>query len=407
MLNTRITRYQSEAYNLPSDVIYYVGPALACRGAQEDAESCIRSAIGEACPDAGYMFCALEVSADSLSAFLALRPDISAQDRLRLQALTADSGGLLQSAAGRRTLAARIDTDSNDGYTFLEADITGCSDEDTVAAVVQYAEALYRHERGCLPEPPADYVFGAAKYSLSVDYDEPEEDAGSEDRSECCAPEMNAACGSSFLRKAAVRQEKRVPAFVSGGVKSGSAAARSGVDALLEELERRLAAIPQSEGVNILLQRHFEDFFRSLETLSPRPLSPLQIDRDLHILLPGYDLEIQMLPVWKAVYILFLRHEEGIVLNRMPDYRDEFGRIYRSFASGEPCSIEATIEEVTTPGSDVFRQYKSKINSAFRQVLAEDLAEHYIIGGSRNAPYRIQLPRDKVTIGFAVPEPLY
>ncbi len=398
-MHTRIRHYESEAYNLPTGVIYYVGPPF------KDAarlQALILAAIDRVCPCSGYRFCCLEASENTLEAFLDMHPDIAPQQKERLFDIIAGA----RQAPGlpvRATLTTRIQTDDNNVYAFLEADITGCKEEDLPRTIALYAGQLRMQEqREPLLQRPScsseERQCQAARKSAPQ--------AGLLRRMASLIPpllhkEENKGCATDVCMSGADDYSPiaATPDLYEADASPAEAdASPAEVDELLEELQRRLAAIPQTDGINILLQRHFEDFFRTLENLSPRPLSTLLIDDKLNILLPEYDMQIQMLPVWKAVYILFLRHEEGIILNQIADCRDEFAGIYKAFATGEPDNIEATINEVTTPGSDLFRQYKSKINAAFRQRLAEDIAQHYIIDGRRNEPYKIQLPRDKVVI---------
>ena len=40
-------------------------------------------------------------------------------------------------------------------------------------------------------------------------------------------------------------------------------------------------------------------------------------------------MEIKMEPLVKAVYLLFLKHPEGIVFKCLPDYRKELAELYK------------------------------------------------------------------------------
>ena len=64
-------------------------------------------------------------------------------------------------------------------------------------------------------------------------------------------------------------------------------------------------------------------------------LSRLQVTADYRILLPDYDIEIKMAPLIKAVYLLFLRHPEGIMFKNMIDYRLELVGIYNKITKYE------------------------------------------------------------------------
>ena len=86
-------------------------------------------------------------------------------------------------------------------------------------------------------------------------------------------------------------------------------------DNLLEEVRERIAKLRQRGIAEHLLEQliHLDD-----------RLSRLVVTSDYRILLPDYnDMEIKMEPLVKAVYLLFLRHPEGIMFKSLPDYRKE------------------------------------------------------------------------------------
>ena len=62
-------------------------------------------------------------------------------------------------------------------------------------------------------------------------------------------------------------------------------------------------------------------------------LSPLMITKDLRFLLPDFgNREIEIQPVHKAVYLLFLAHPEGIEFKRLSEHREELLRYYMATA---------------------------------------------------------------------------
>ena len=55
----------------------------------------------------------------------------------------------------------------------------------------------------------------------------------------------------------------------------------------------------------------------------------LIITEEFKIMLSGDNpIEVEMEPLVKAVYLLFLSHPEGIVLKYLPDYRKELTALY-------------------------------------------------------------------------------
>ena len=52
-----------------------------------------------------------------------------------------------------------------------------------------------------------------------------------------------------------------------------------------------------------------------------QPLMKLTVSRDYRLFLGEQRVEVRMEPLVKAVYLLFLRHPEGIIFKSLPDYR--------------------------------------------------------------------------------------
>ena len=61
-------------------------------------------------------------------------------------------------------------------------------------------------------------------------------------------------------------------------------------------------------------------------------LSRLIITEDYRFILEDYHKEVELQPVHKAVYLLFLAHPEGIEFKRLADYREELARYYMATA---------------------------------------------------------------------------
>lgn len=105
-----------------------------------------------------------------------------------------------------------------------------------------------------------------------------------------------------------------------------------------------------------------------------------------------------MEPINKAVYLLFLRHPEGIVFKYLPDHRKELIDIYQLI---KPLGLNEraiqTIEDVTNPCLNSINEKCARIRGAFVSQFDEDLARQYYISGWRGEAKKIVLPRDLVT----------
>lgn len=150
--------------------------------------------------------------------------------------------------------------------------------------------------------------------------------------------------------------------------------------------------------VNELRERGMaEKLIRKLIQIEPK-LSRLVVTKDMRIILPDYNnMEIAMEPINKAVFLLFLKHPEGIVFKCLPDYRKELAEIYQKI---KPFGLNdraiQSIEDVTNPCLNSINEKCARIRGAFISQFDEDLAKHYYINGWRGEAKKIDLPRDLV-----------
>ena len=107
--------------------------------------------------------------------------------------------------------------------------------------------------------------------------------------------------------------------------------------------------------------------------------------------------EVEMEPLVKAVYLLFLSHPEGIVLKCLPDYRTELTNIYLLLRpAGMTGRVEKSIMDVTNPTLNSINEKCAKIKKAFLGLMGSSVAEQYYIKGTRGEAKKIALPRDLV-----------
>lgn len=129
-----------------------------------------------------------------------------------------------------------------------------------------------------------------------------------------------------------------------------------------------------------------------------QPLLPLTISKNHQIFLGENRVEVRMEPLVKAVYLLFLKHPEGIVFKDLPDYRQELTRIYSEIRPwGLTDRALQSIEDVTNPLLNSINEKCARIKKAFEACLDKSVAEQYYIKGTRGKPKGIALPRDLVT----------
>lgn len=125
------------------------------------------------------------------------------------------------------------------------------------------------------------------------------------------------------------------------------------------------------------------------------PPSRLKIGRGGRIFLTDYEnIEIRMPSMEKALYILFLRHPEGIYLSSLSDHREELREIYSGISTrGLLEDMNRRIDEMTNVLRDQISVKISRIRKAFTDAIGASLADHYIIQGPNAEKKLIKLDR--------------
>ena len=139
--------------------------------------------------------------------------------------------------------------------------------------------------------------------------------------------------------------------------------------------------------------------------------SRLVITKDYRFILEDYHQEVELQPVHKAVYLLFLAHPEGIEFKRLAEYREELTRYY--LATAKMMDKEKIIEGVdhlVNPLDNAINEKCSRIKKVFLELMDEYRASYYFISshtqkhiaGSSRIWYErlkvITLPRELVVM---------
>ncbi|MBE6271493.1 MAG: hypothetical protein E7101_11175 [Prevotella ruminicola] len=140
-------------------------------------------------------------------------------------------------------------------------------------------------------------------------------------------------------------------------------------------------------------------------------LSRLIITEDYRFILADYQKEIELQPVHKAVYLLFLAHPEGIEFKRLADYREELTKFYTATAKGlDSDKIMEGVDHLVNPLDNAINEKCSRIKKTILSMIDEYTASYYIISshtqkhfeGSNRIWYErlkiITLPRELVVL---------
>lgn len=140
--------------------------------------------------------------------------------------------------------------------------------------------------------------------------------------------------------------------------------------------------------------------------VSPRPpLSKLIVTHDLRILLEDYNKEVTMQPINKAVFLLFLRHPEGLYFKRLSEHVQELAVIYHCIKERKnhiermlsaDLKIPTSIQAIVDPLSNAVNEKCTRIKEDFLLLVHDDIAREYYITGQRGSAKSIKLPRHLV-----------
>ena len=129
------------------------------------------------------------------------------------------------------------------------------------------------------------------------------------------------------------------------------------------------------------------------------------INEKNNILLPELNnLEIRLNPLFKTLYVFYLKHIEGVRLNELNDFKDELLTLYKklSVLTVEDTNevLEARITDLVNPYGGSFSQKKSKLNKIISDLLGEPLAQFYRIEGVPGEPFKINISHNLIDIRY-------
>ena len=138
---------------------------------------------------------------------------------------------------------------------------------------------------------------------------------------------------------------------------------------------------------------------KNSERLSRMQLMITHGGYDYRIILPDYDLEIEMPQRPKALFLFFLRHPKGIQLSDLPDHTAELLSIYSRIANLTATkTITDNIKRLTDLSDNSVHVNFARIKRAFLLKLTEKVAANYYITGKRGRAKRIHLPQHLLEI---------
>lgn len=151
---------------------------------------------------------------------------------------------------------------------------------------------------------------------------------------------------------------------------------------VVSELQALVAELQVAGRMDLLLKAIGASGLEELKIEAARNgLSRLRITRDYRFLLMDRgNQEIDLQPVHKAVYLLFLAHPEGIEFKHLADYREELTTYYmRTARMMDKQRIEEGVAHLVDPFDNAINEKCSRIKSVINGLMDEYSACYYII----------------------------
>lgn len=129
----------------------------------------------------------------------------------------------------------------------------------------------------------------------------------------------------------------------------------------------------------------------------------IKLNEKNKIVLPELDnQEIRLNPLFKTLYLFFLKHQEGIRLKELSGYKAELLSLYKKLSVFDETAAEmdAKITDMVNPHSGSFSQKKAKINKIIKDLLGEPLAGFYRIDGQPGEAFKINIPQNLIDIRY-------
>ena len=155
---------------------------------------------------------------------------------------------------------------------------------------------------------------------------------------------------------------------------------------MADELSRLARQLQASGHTDLVLQALGVSMIEDLRLEAAKGrLQPLRITRDYRFFVGQREVELQ--PVHKAVYLLFLAHPEGIEFKRLADHRRELTDLYMKTArSMDKEKIIDTVDHLVNPLDNAINEKCSRIKNVFLSLMDEYTASYYIISSHSRHP---------------------
>lgn len=166
---------------------------------------------------------------------------------------------------------------------------------------------------------------------------------------------------------------------------------------IAEEIRQRVEILRQGGYIELLLHTLGADLVKQINDSrkTATPLMHLNISDNLRIFIPELDnREMKMPALARALYVFYLRHEEGVEFKFLSEFTEELFSLYRLASNRlDDTRLRATVDSLVNPTENKINECVSRIKTAFLSVMDEYAARNYCLQ-MRSKEFRREVPEE-------------
>lgn len=173
------------------------------------------------------------------------------------------------------------------------------------------------------------------------------------------------------------------------------------MELIAEEIRQRVEILKQGGYIELLLHTLGADLVKQVNDSrkTANALMHISVSENLRIYIPELDnREIKMPALSKALYVFYLRHEEGVEFKFLSEFTEELFSLYRLASNRiDDSRLRSTVENLVNPTDNKINECASRIKAAFLSVMDEYMARNYYLQ-SRSDEIRMEDSKDDSVI---------
>lgn len=167
---------------------------------------------------------------------------------------------------------------------------------------------------------------------------------------------------------------------------------------IAEEIRQRVEILRQGGYIELLLHTLGADLVKQINDSrkTATPLMHLNISDNLRIFIPELDnREMKMPALARALYVFYLRHEEGVEFKFLSEFTEELFSLYRLASNRlDDSRLRTTVDSLVNPTENKINECVSRIKTAFLSVMDEYAARNYCLQ-MRSKEFRREIPEEE------------